>query len=786
MRTDTAPSISRAGLSAEEGRRAARAARLHDARDVEGLIAMLDDPSWKVRRRVVEFLAAEGAPAVEPLCDLLRTRRDNEARLAAAVDVLSASVTSDDTPIWRLAKYRSTPVVADAAQILGRRRQSDSVPLLVLLMASKDDNVAVTAIEALGRIGGRAAVDALLECLHSDNFFRVFPTIELLGRSGDPRAVRPLTDLLERPQYTREAARALGRTGDLGAVPALARLLNDSHDSTVRLAAQSLAELDVRYRERYGGADGIESALSHAGSMEEAGARLCRALAGADAKEQAAIAAVLSALGEQDAVPHLSRLLDGPTEVAAAAAAALEHIGKRAEEEMRRVLRDGTSSEREAVLPFCAKRNAVPAILQCLSDEEPSVRALAAETLGRIGEPAVVRHLFPLLADADIRVAQSVTSAIQSLGSDEARALAMDSARSDSPVMRRAALRILAYFGGSSAFDVFAAATGDSDARVRDVAIQGLAFVDDPRALEKLLQASRDPNEKVRAVSVRALGQCAPDARAARALVDGLRDSDAWVRYYACQALGRLREEGACSPIAELLADSAGQVRVAAVEALSHLRTDIAFGALREAAQSSEQDVQRAALIGLGLAKRAESLPLLLDALDHGEAATRLVAVSALAAFPDREVIPAWTRAAWDPDPAVRNAAVANLAKREGSEATGALVGLLASSKSDTANVLSALSIPVNGRVATILASLRQADEELSPKLTSVLARMRRPEASDALLQAFQSSNAACRRAAATALAAVGSHDGIRAIRQAAFHDADPQLKQICSLLLAR
>ncbi|MET0594171.1 MAG: HEAT repeat domain-containing protein, partial [Polyangiaceae bacterium] len=312
---------------------------------------MLDDPSWKVRRRVTEFLSVEGAPAVEPLCELLRTRRDNEARIAAAVDALSHSTTVDDTPIWRLAKHRSAAVAADAAQILGRRRQSDSVPLLVLLMANRDDNVAVTAIEALGRIGGRAAVDALLECLHSDNFFRVFPAIELLGRSGDPRAVEPLARLLDRPHYAREAARALGRTGELAAVAPLSRLLLDARDSTVRLAALALAELDTHYRERYGIGGGIESLLGRDPLATVATERLGRALTGADTKEQSAIANVLAAIGVDDAVPFLSKLLDGPPEVAAIAARSLEHIGKRADHEVRRVLRDGGSGERLAVLP---------------------------------------------------------------------------------------------------------------------------------------------------------------------------------------------------------------------------------------------------------------------------------------------------------------------------------------------------------------------------------------------------------------------------------------------------
>jgi HEAT repeat protein len=316
------------------------------------------------------------------------------------------------------------------------------------------------------------------------------------------------------------------------------------------------------------------------------------------------------------------------------------------------------------------------------------------------------------------------------------------------------------------------------------VAVNGLALIDDPRSLPILLEAMGDRREKIRAAAARALGQCPPDPRAMPKLVAALADPDPWVRYYACQSLGRLRHADATPAITPLLADPAGQVRVAAVEALSHLPTDIAFHALREAAESSEPDVKRAALLGLGLARRAESLPVLVDAVDNGEPATRLVAVSALRDFPDRDVISVWARAARDHDEAVRNAAIANLSNRESSASTRALIDLLGWPVSDTVT-LNALTVPVAGRVATILASLRRADDELSPKLTSVLARMRRPDATDALLDAFQLGSPACRKAAAAALAAVGSPDGLRAIRRAAVDDADPQMKQICALLLS-
>ena len=59
------------------------------------LVDMLADPSWVVRRAVIEALATLGGASVEPLCAALRFRRDNEARIAAAVDALVLIERSD-------------------------------------------------------------------------------------------------------------------------------------------------------------------------------------------------------------------------------------------------------------------------------------------------------------------------------------------------------------------------------------------------------------------------------------------------------------------------------------------------------------------------------------------------------------------------------------------------------------------------------------------------------------------------------------------------------------------
>src|SRR5688572_18955351 len=94
---------------------------------LQGLLAMLDDPSWSVRRAVVAALAAAGTSAVAPLVDVLRTQRDDEARIAATVDALSALTGDCDGALVDLTAGAPAAVLADVAQILGRRRTSPGV-----------------------------------------------------------------------------------------------------------------------------------------------------------------------------------------------------------------------------------------------------------------------------------------------------------------------------------------------------------------------------------------------------------------------------------------------------------------------------------------------------------------------------------------------------------------------------------------------------------------------------------------------------------------------------------
>jgi HEAT repeat protein len=750
---------------------------------VPELMELLTEPSWMIRRSVIAGLAALGEAAVSGLVDILRHRRDDESRIAAAVDALAASNGPATEGALALAESDDPAVVCGAVQILGRRRAAGAVPVLERLAGGADDNVAVAAIEALGRIGGSAALDSLAAAAGSGHFFRVFPAIDALGRTADPRAVAPLAALLEQPLYALEAARALARTGDSAAVAPLSRMLSWKGTANVRTFALAFAELFESAARRHGTTRAVAHAMSSLPVTPAMARRLRESLVDAEPSEQVALCVVLGAMGDEDSIALLTTLVQAPPPVGPAASKALERVGSYADSEIARQLLEGNSARRLAVLPLAIRSSASDAVARCLSDLEPSVRVLACDVMARIGDTRRIDALFERLFDSDASVVQAATAAIQSLGGDKTESQALALAASASPAARRAALRLLSYFGYSSAFDVFVRSVEDPDRRVQDVAIQGLGLVEHPSAAQRLIELARDSSEKTRASAMKALGHRPAEPGTVDALVDGLRDPDAWVRYYACQSLGRSRRAEVAQPVAALLDDGAGQVRIAAIEALSVLGGEPSSRLLIDAAQSADADVSRAALIGLGIAQLEPALPTLMRAARDGDPTKRLIAIAAISNFRNAEVLPLLLAAVDDAAETVRTSAIGFLSARPGAETSAALIDLLRRPNAEDW-ALSALSAPAPGRISAILSALRGADEALAGQLVSALARMGTPEASSAIVDVMSSPAVPARKAAATTLGALGTAAAMETLRRSAKSDPDADVRRIATLLL--
>jgi HEAT repeat protein len=745
----------------------------------DALVRLLGEPSWVVRRAVVAALARSGTPAVGPLCAVLATERGNEARLSAAVDALVASTGEVELGVLRLAAETDNPaVICDVAQILGRRKSAQATAELTAWSEHPDDNVAVAAIEALGRVGGNAATLPLVAAVESGNFFRVFPAMMVLGSTGDPRAIAPLAARLGEPHYAAEAASALGRTGQLAALAPLARLLLGS-DESIRVGARALADLQRSHFEHFGDPEAVPHAFA-AELAPEVAPRMARSLALASVEDVVALATVLGWIHDTAGVRALVGLLDGDTSSAQQAFQALRTIAEDAEPLIRDAVRTGDSARRLRLLPLLgARRSVVGELMVCLEDADAAVRAGACDALGRIGDPSAVEALFGLIGDADPRVAQAALAAIQSLGSEHAKPSALAAVRSPDGRTRRAALRVIAYFAYPDGLEALLEAASDRDERIRDAALSGLAWLEDPRAAAALLAAAVHESSHTRAATLRSLGNAIPTPALIAALVRGLEDPDAWVRYYACQSLGKLRAPAVWSDISKMLQDPAGQVRVAAVEAIARLGGAEALAVLDPASRADDPDVRRAALLGLGDLRRPEALPILLRATESDHATTRVVALSAIADSPLPEAMVALSRATLDVDPRVRDAAFSLLAVRPGPQATRWLIEQVKRSE-DRDGALSALAKDVEGRIEGILVALEAADATLAASLVDALVRMRRANANAALESILQLENVSARRAAAAALVSLGTPAARKALLATTL-DPDDEVRRIAA-----
>lgn len=748
---------------------------------IEPLMAMLDAHGWVVRRAIVHALAEGPAGSVPLLVGSLVERRSSEPTVSGLVDALSASVAEVEPALRELLSQDSAAVLCDVIQILGRRRDLPSVPRLVELTAHEDDNVALAAIEALGRIGGEAPLERLLQLAKGANFFRVFPAIDALGRCRDERALPTLIQFLDKPLYVAEAARALGRLGSIHAVPSLLRAMTRGSESNVSIGATSLVAIDASVGELGPVSAVRRSVREHA----EAGLRdrLSRVMGFADGKEQVALGRVLVWLATSESVSDLLQLLaDGAEDVSNLALQSLAELSALSDPRVLELLENGSSELRAKLLPhFVGVGAASQAVADCLRDPQANVRALACHALARGSSTRVVPQLFELLKDSDLGVVHAAVGAIQSLGSDETKRLALAGARSSNLAERRAALRIVTYLGYEQSFDLCAEAISGQDPRLRDIALSALPNLDDPRAQPMLLNAARELDPRTRASALRALGNTGQSEQVRAALDGALDDADPWARYYACQSLGKLGLAASLPRILGRLADSAGQVRMAAVEAISRIPGDEATHALISVARAEDPEVSRAAIVGVGERGDPALRPIVDQALSSPDPTLRLVAVSSIARFPDPEAeLGRLVRT--DTDPAVRSAALELLANSPRAPATDALIALL---ETHPGAAQAGLSQHFEARLPGLLAALSTANDVRARQLLSVLSRAELPAARKAIDHAFGLSNVAVRRAAAKVLSLLLDDEAKSALARAAIRDADPEVRRISASAIA-
>jgi HEAT repeat protein len=389
---------------------------MNNADGVKIALAMLRDPDPRVRDRFLESLKRIGK---ENLAALAEGLKNGDAKVRNGTVQVMIALGEASIP-HALKMFEDSGGRGASTEVLAYFG-SKSVPgLLEILRTKEDEGLRLDAIAALGRIGDRRAVDAILPFLKLPVEKRRV-VLSALGSIADPRTegvlIQALRSSTDDPDARAQVALGLGAIGTPNALRALQDALADLNLTVADAAALGL---------------------------QRAGARAIPYLASAARSENPAVrrraATALGGIQEAQAVQWLGALLnDTEPTVRRAAADALGKVGRpEAVPLLIRALRhpDGGVAQNAARSLARIGDPAVNALVQALSEEQ-SVAYLAAHALAQIpsAEPALLRaaqnpstRLYALMALIERNSAAAIP-------------LLQQAARADDPALRVIAQR---------------------------------------------------------------------------------------------------------------------------------------------------------------------------------------------------------------------------------------------------------------------------------------------------------------------------------------------------------
>lgn len=704
------------------------------------MIADFWSPHEPIHERARTALPQYGAGAIGPLLVSLRLVPALTREQRDQLPLLLATIGPSTIPT--LMRHLDDPhehVRAVAAAALGHLHALDAVSFLVPLVQDCSDVVRVSAVEALGSIGGAVPPQVRGRRRRSplrERVTRWWSRRAALDHVADPIGLVIATlrgALTDGSAAVRtQAALALGQIGPAaaGVAPELITLLKDG-DETVRCqAAEALGQ--VR------------------GDTEPTLQALMELLQDASAPVKASAARALQYLkhaAAPAAVALVPLLQDREETVRTAAAAAIAQTGQ-LDHQATGALVEGLLSPDNLVQAQTAEalgaigsaaQDTAPALVQALGNGNDRVRAKAAQALGKIGEAVAevaVASLVRALRDPDNWVRALAAEALGEMGesADDAVPALIHSLKHSNPQLRGNAAEALGKMGAAALRSRAALETAarDPDGGVRSQAIRALGAIGQPTPIgQQVIQiALQDPDPIVRAAAIETVGQWGTsDAALLDTLMLLLEDPNDQVKTQAIQVLPGLAGdtpaviEGLCRRLAE---DDSPWVQVQAALALGKTGPSAvaAGGALLRAAQTGDVGVREQAMRAIAMIQPPEITQAFAIGLKDASADIRMVASGGwikAQAIPE-EVVPALIEALQDPETQVRANASHALARLDDlpTEAIPWLIACTAHT-SDGLRLYAAIALK-RAPAATVDETMRQLLEDTNVRIRLVAA----------------------------------------------------------------
>jgi HEAT repeat protein len=478
-----------------------------------------------------------------------------------------------------------------AAVIEAIARQGDRiVGVLIAQLGAEDIGTRIAAVTALDRIGSRQAVPSLIPLLDSADGQLVAAAASTLGHLGGAATFEPLLRLVRHrdPLVRQAVVGALSSTGHPDMAQRIGQLLEDA-DPLAR-------ECAVRIGGYFGYPECAEQVLARCD----------------DEDERVRCAAI-------EQLPYS----DDP----------------RAVDLLQHALRRPSARERAAAaqaLGLISDARATPLLLDATSDDNAWVRYFAMRSLGVLGASAAI-----------------------------GRAIAL-AAGDPATHVRVAAVEALGRLDGREAAEVLLSHVTDTNADIAAAALRALGSSLDPRAERALAESARSDDPARRLAAVEGLAQhptperitllswvaTAGDTTAARAAIQALATA---VRNDDCA-------ETAMSALLAIVAHSGH--RDGAIHALSELPVQH-IGGLEAAFDGGVSAIRDAVVRVLCRMRHPDASAVIRKALDDPEPSIREAAIRALDELGGRGVLRRFEEMArLDPSTAVRRAAAAALARQ--------------------------------------------------------------------------------------------------------------------------
>jgi HEAT repeat protein len=563
-----------------------------------------------------------------------------------------ANMGPDVVPVLVVAlTNRSDDICAGAAEALGRLgpKAKAAIPDLIYALNNRDA-VRETVFAALARVGpkDKAPIPDLIYALDREDSPRA-KAIEALARVG-PDAVPLLIEALSADygeddeftnrSYSSGAAAALGKMGTRAraAIPALIKALQDQPEGLRRRAAEALGEMGPEAK------TAVPALIQTLQNQEDR------------AREEAVEA--LGKIGPEaaPAVPALVKLLKTKK-------AFVEEGSSEEERKKRQWWHDDVRAKAATALGRIGAeaKAAVPALVDALKEERNDIGGQAAEALGRFGPdakeamPALLRR-WPgyVPAEAVWRIDGQLQMVVPAI----LQALELPNVD-----VQEEGKKLLTAIGPRAVPAITKALTsGSTNQRCKFAQALGRLGPDLSFAAPALLEAMKDKEDYVRRDAVEALKKIVPEGNQATisALIQALKDKEAMVRSEAAAALGRIgpQAQRAVPALTLALKDKDELVRDEAAQALGFVgpAAKPALAALVEVIEEAKGKARLTAICAVAKidGEHPGGMPTLIAALDDKkiEPEVRKLALNALIQIGPaaRSAVPALIRVLKEPD----------------------------------------------------------------------------------------------------------------------------------------